>query len=100
MALVLLGTAAALGVHASRKRSRALADREDPASGYLPETIQDKKLYDPLRRGPRWATDWLGAVCDRPTALTRPQPTEHFIFVLAGLSRSDGLSTTTGSTPC
>ena len=59
MALVLLGTAAALGVHASRKRSRVLADLQDPASDYLPETIDDKKLYDPLRRGPRWATDWL-----------------------------------------
>jgi len=59
MALVLLGTAAALGVHASRKRSRALADLQDPASDYLPEAVQDKKLYDPLRRGPRWATDWL-----------------------------------------
>ena len=59
MALVLLGTAAALGVHASRKRSRALADREDPAANYLPEGQTDAKLYDPLRRGPRWATDWL-----------------------------------------
>jgi hypothetical protein len=60
MALAALAVGGALVYNARRKRSAQIADLEDGAS-YLPSTQPEAetKLYDPLRRGPRWATDWL-----------------------------------------
>jgi hypothetical protein len=61
MAFVALAAAGALAANAQRKRSRQITDIED-GPAFLPETDpagQREKLYDPLRRGPRWATDWL-----------------------------------------
>jgi hypothetical protein len=48
----------ALALRARSKRSAQIEDMESTAS--LPETQNTEDLYDPLRRGPRWATDWLG----------------------------------------
>lgn len=47
----------ALALRAKRKRDSELVELETTAS--LPETQDTSELYDPLRRGPRWATDWL-----------------------------------------
>lgn len=57
MALALLAVGGALAARANNKRTRQIADLEDKAM--LPETQDEDNLYDPLRRGPRWATDWL-----------------------------------------
>lgn len=57
MALALLAVGGALAARANNKRTRQIADLEDRAM--QPETQNGDDLYDPLRRGPRWATDWL-----------------------------------------
>lgn len=60
MALAALAVAGAAVYNARRKRAAQIDPIEDGAS-YLPSTQPEAeaKLYDPLRRGPRWATDWL-----------------------------------------
>jgi hypothetical protein len=58
MALAAIAIGGALWARASNKRSRQITDLEDHAS--LPDNEHtDENLYDPYRRGPRWATDWL-----------------------------------------
>lgn len=60
MALAALAIGGALLTRANNKRSRQIEDVEDRAA--QPENQQqpgEEQLYDPLRRGPRWATNWL-----------------------------------------
>lgn len=58
MALAALAIGGALWARTNNKRSQQIEDLEDRAAQPQNEHV-DNDLYDPLRRGPRWATNWL-----------------------------------------
>ena len=57
MALALVALGGAMMARAQNKRTRQITDLEDTAN--LPETQDTSELYDPLRRGPKWARSQL-----------------------------------------
>lgn len=59
MALVAAALGTALAAHAQKKRAASQISAIEDGPQMLPEAHPDKELYDPLRRGPRWATNWL-----------------------------------------